>query len=72
MQDLKSEASCHLVKLCFIVLTIISEDQYANALMSDAHLVFRVYMTLAVFVLNIYILCSLFYIILCFFLFSTD
>jgi hypothetical protein len=42
MQDVKSEASSNLVKLCFIILTCIAEDQYANALMSDPHLVFRV------------------------------
>ena len=42
MQDIKSESRLNLVKLCFIILTCISEDQYANALMSDPHLVFRV------------------------------
>lgn len=44
MQDVKSESSTNLVKLCFIVLTCIAEDQYANALMSDPHLVFRVHL----------------------------
>lgn len=42
MQDVKSEPSSNLVKLCFIILTCIAEDQYANALMIDPHLVFRV------------------------------
>ncbi|ODM95975.1 hypothetical protein Ocin01_10702 [Orchesella cincta] len=42
MQDIKTESSSNLVKLCFIILTCIAEDQYANALMSDPHLVFRV------------------------------
>ncbi|XP_035716047.1 armadillo-like helical domain-containing protein 3 isoform X2 [Folsomia candida] len=43
-QDVKSESSSNLVKLCFIILTCIAEDQYANALMSDPHLVFRVHL----------------------------
>jgi hypothetical protein len=42
MADIKTESSSNLVKLCFIILTCIAEDQYANALMCDAHLVFRV------------------------------
>ena len=42
MADLKTESSLNIVKLCFIILTCISEDQYANALMCDSNLVFRV------------------------------
>ncbi|XP_046658761.1 armadillo-like helical domain-containing protein 3 [Homalodisca vitripennis] len=42
MQDTKSEASVNNVKLCFIILTCISEDQYANSLMHDVNLVFKV------------------------------
>ena len=42
MQDTKSEASVNTVKLCFLVLTCISEDQYANSLMHDANLLFKV------------------------------
>jgi hypothetical protein len=42
MQDTKSEASMNNVKLCFLILTCISEDQYANSLMHDVNLVFKV------------------------------
>ncbi|XP_066992007.1 armadillo-like helical domain-containing protein 3 isoform X2 [Anabrus simplex] len=42
MQDTKSEASVNNVKLCFLILTCISEDQYANSLMHDVNLVFKV------------------------------
>lgn len=42
MQNIKSEESYNNVKLCFIVLTCITEDQYANSMMHDFHLVFRV------------------------------
>jgi len=30
------------VKLCFLILSCIAEDQYANSLMHDANLAFRV------------------------------
>ncbi|XP_046386239.1 armadillo-like helical domain-containing protein 3 [Ischnura elegans] len=42
MQDTKCEASANNAKLCFLVLTCIAEDQYANSLMHDANLAFRV------------------------------
>ncbi|CAG0901319.1 unnamed protein product [Darwinula stevensoni] len=42
MQETKSEASCNTVKLCFIILSCICEDQYANSLMHDANFVFSV------------------------------
>jgi len=42
MQDTKCESSVNNVKLCFIILTCISEDQYANSLMHDANLSFKV------------------------------
>lgn len=42
MQDTKSEASVNNVKLCFLILTCISEDQYANSLMHDVNLIFKV------------------------------
>nr|CAD7196954.1 unnamed protein product [Timema douglasi] len=42
MQDTKSEASSNNVKLCFLILTCVSEDQYANSLMHDVNLVFKV------------------------------
>ncbi|KAL0270068.1 UNVERIFIED_CONTAM: hypothetical protein PYX00_007600 [Menopon gallinae] len=42
MQDTKTEASVNNVKLCFLILTCISEDQYANSLMHDINLVFKV------------------------------
>jgi hypothetical protein len=42
MQDTKSEESVNNVKLCFLILTCIAEDQYANSLMHDVNLVFKV------------------------------
>lgn len=42
MQDTRSEAAYHSTKLCFLILTCVSEDEYANALMHDAGLTFRV------------------------------
>lgn len=42
MQDTKSEANVNNVKLCFIILTCIAEDQYANSLMHDVNLTFKV------------------------------
>ncbi|KAL1122959.1 hypothetical protein AAG570_003284 [Ranatra chinensis] len=42
MQDTKCESSFNTVKLCFLVLTCVSEDQYANSVMHDANLVFRI------------------------------
>ncbi|KAF7270657.1 hypothetical protein GWI33_016378 [Rhynchophorus ferrugineus] len=42
MQDTKTEASTNTVKLCFLILGCISEDQYANSLMHDVSLAFKV------------------------------
>merc|ERR1719376_422970 len=42
MQDIKSESSQNTVKLSFLILTCITEDQYANALLNDPNLVFKV------------------------------
>jgi len=42
MQDTRSEAAYHSTKLCFLILTCVSEDEYANALMHDPGLTFRV------------------------------
>lgn len=42
MQDTKTEESLNNVKLCFIIVTCISEDQYCNLLLHDANLVFTV------------------------------
>jgi len=42
MQDSKSEVAHKNVTLCFIILTCITEDQYATALMHDSNLVFKV------------------------------
>lgn len=42
MQDIKSEESGDNVKLCFIILTCITEDQYANSVMHDFQLMYRV------------------------------
>ena len=42
MQDTKSESSMSTVKLSFLILLCVTEDQYANALMHDPNLVFAV------------------------------
>jgi hypothetical protein len=42
MQDTKSEAGLNTVKLCFLILCCITEDQYANSLMHDVGLAFKV------------------------------
>ncbi|MPC21427.1 UPF0668 protein C10orf76 [Portunus trituberculatus] len=42
MQDTKTEESLSNVKLCFIIITCIAEDQYCNLLLHDANLVFTV------------------------------
>ncbi|XP_018328394.2 armadillo-like helical domain-containing protein 3 [Agrilus planipennis] len=42
MQDTKTEGGANTVKLCFIILSCIAEDQYANSIMHDISLTFRV------------------------------
>ncbi|TRY78279.1 hypothetical protein TCAL_08766 [Tigriopus californicus] len=42
MQDTKTESSQNTNKLSFLILLCITEDQYANALMHDANLSFRI------------------------------
>uniref|UniRef100_A0A0K8TR82 Armadillo-like helical domain-containing protein n=1 Tax=Tabanus bromius TaxID=304241 RepID=A0A0K8TR82_TABBR len=42
MQDNKNESSIANLKLCFLILTCISEDQYANSMMHDNNLTFKV------------------------------
>lgn len=42
MQDTRSDAAYHSTKLCFLILTCVSEDEYANSLMHDPGLTFRV------------------------------
>uniref|UniRef100_A0A146L9F2 UPF0668 protein C10orf76 n=4 Tax=Lygus hesperus TaxID=30085 RepID=A0A146L9F2_LYGHE len=42
MQDTKCEASFNTVKLCFLVLTCVAEDHYANSVMHDVNLVFKI------------------------------
>lgn len=42
MQDTKSESGTNTVKLCFLILCCITEDQYANSLMHDVGLAFKV------------------------------
>ena len=42
MQDTKSDAGSNTVKLCFLILCCITEDQYANSLMHDVGLAFKV------------------------------
>lgn len=42
MQDTKTESGTNTIKLCFLILTCISEDQYANSLMHDISLTFKV------------------------------
>uniref|UniRef100_A0A1A9WGZ5 DUF1741 domain-containing protein n=1 Tax=Glossina brevipalpis TaxID=37001 RepID=A0A1A9WGZ5_9MUSC len=40
--DNKNESSVANLKLCFLILTCISEDQYANSMMHDSNLTFKV------------------------------
>jgi hypothetical protein len=42
IQVTRTETISYNVKLCFLILSCISEDQYANSLMHDANLAFRV------------------------------
>uniref|UniRef100_A0A182HGK1 Armadillo-like helical domain-containing protein n=1 Tax=Anopheles arabiensis TaxID=7173 RepID=A0A182HGK1_ANOAR len=42
MQDHKSELSSINLKLCLLILTCIAEDQYANSMMHDTNLTFKV------------------------------
>ncbi|XP_052893828.1 armadillo-like helical domain-containing protein 3 isoform X1 [Anopheles moucheti] len=42
MQDHKSELSAINLKLCLLILTCIAEDQYANSMMHDNNLTFKV------------------------------
>ncbi|XP_066581485.1 armadillo-like helical domain-containing protein 3 [Prorops nasuta] len=42
MQVISTDAIMNNVKLCFLILNCIAEDQYANSLMHDANLAFRV------------------------------
>lgn len=42
MQDNKNESSATNMKLCFLILTCISEDQYANSMMHDSNLTYKV------------------------------
>lgn len=44
MQVIRTEAIMNNVKLCFLILSCIAEDQYANSLMHDANLAFRVHL----------------------------
>lgn len=44
MQDTKSEGGTNTVKLCFLILSCIAEDQYANSLMHDISLTFKVHL----------------------------
>lgn len=41
MQDNKNESSAANLKLCFLILTCISEDQYANSMMHDSNLTYK-------------------------------
>lgn len=42
MQNIKDDSNFSNAKLCFLILTCIAEDQYANSLMHDVNLAFRV------------------------------
>lgn len=44
MQDTKTDTGTNTVKLCFLILSCISEDQYANSLMHDISLTFKVHL----------------------------
>lgn len=42
MQDNKNESSAANLKLCLLILTCIAEDQYANSMMHDSNLTYKV------------------------------
>ncbi|OQR71675.1 UPF0668 protein C10orf76-like [Tropilaelaps mercedesae] len=42
MQNTKEEASLNTTRLCFIILTCIAEDQYANSIMHDVNMQYKV------------------------------
>lgn len=42
MQDNKNDSSASNMKLCFLILTCISEDQYANSMMHDSNLTYKI------------------------------
>uniref|UniRef100_A0A914XIT5 Armadillo-like helical domain-containing protein n=1 Tax=Plectus sambesii TaxID=2011161 RepID=A0A914XIT5_9BILA len=42
IQDLKSERTRDAAKLCFVILTCIADDQYANGVMHDVNMAFRI------------------------------
>ncbi|KAK5649909.1 hypothetical protein RI129_000938 [Pyrocoelia pectoralis] len=44
MQDTKTEAGANTVKLCLLILSCIAEDQYANSIMHDISLTFKVHL----------------------------
>ncbi|KAK3095335.1 hypothetical protein FSP39_013357 [Pinctada imbricata] len=58
MQDTKDDTRRNNAKLCLVILTCISEDQYANSLMHDVNMNFRVtlHRTHSVFTFHAYIL----------------
>lgn len=42
MQDIKTEINSNNSMLCFIILSCITEDQFANSLMHDVNIQFKV------------------------------
>lgn len=42
MADIKSDANVNKCSLCFITLTCIVEEQFANSIMHDQNLTFKV------------------------------
>ena len=44
MLNSKDQSSSQTIRLCFIILTCISEDQCANAIMHDNNIAFRVHL----------------------------
>lgn len=42
MQDTKTEANANNSMLCFVILSSITDDQFANSLMHDVNLQFKV------------------------------
>lgn len=42
MQDTKTESNSNNVMLCFVILSSITDDQFANSLMHDVNLQFKV------------------------------
>lgn len=52
MADIKSDASVNKCSLCFITLTCIVEEQFANSIMHDQNLSFKVCKTYTIVIFD--------------------